>query len=440
MMKRAALLSACLLLPACGLFGDDEATTPVVGNRVAVLPTESSIEADPGMETVNVTLPAAIPNAEWTQPGGEAAKSLGHLFLPASPQQRWSAQIGTGSSRGAYIGAPPVVTRGRVYTMDAESRIAAFDTQTGGEAWATTLRREEENRRVAFGGGVAALGDRVYATSGYGLVAAFDAATGSEIWRSDLDVPLRGAPTVAEGRVLAMTLDNQMIALDAQTGEREWDVIGTVEPAGLLGAASPAVALDTAVIGFSSGELSAVRIENGRTLWQDILARAGRTTSLTALSDIDAPPVIDEEGNVFALGHGGRLVATQLVGGRRLWEQNLGGISMPWVAGDWIFVITSAAELVALQKNDGRVRWVSQLPRWEKPDSRKGPIYYRGPVLAGGRLWLTSSEGELITVSPQDGSVQATIEKAGNQFYLPPIVAGETLYTLDESGRLSAWR
>lgn len=440
MMKRAALLSAFLLLPACGLFGDDEPTTPVVGNRIAVLPTESSIEADPGLVSVNVTVPASIPNAEWTQPGGEAAKSLGHVFVPVSPQRRWSVQIGAGSTSGAYIGAPPVVSGGRVFTMDAESRIAAFDAATGGEFWSTVLGRGEENRRVAFGGGVAALAGRVYATSGYGLAAAYDAASGTELWRADLELPLRGAPTVADGRVLVMTLDNQMIALDAETGEREWDVIGTVEPAGLLGAASPAVALDTAVIGFSSGELTAVRIENGRTVWQDILARAGRTTALTALSDIDAPPVIDDSGNVFALGHGGRLVATQLVGGQRLWEQNVGGVSMPWLAGNWIFVVTNAAELVALQKDDGRVRWVSQLPRWQKPKSSKGPIYYRGPVLAGGRLWLTSSEGELIAASPQDGSVQTTMDKAGDRFYLPPIVAGETLYTLDESGRLSAWR
>ncbi|MBZ6379335.1 pyrrolo-quinoline quinone [Pacificimonas flava] len=438
-MTRALSLLTLIFLAGCGLFGGDEARTPTVGNRVAVLPGESRVEADPDLRGQPVVLPPSIPNAEWTQPGGEAAKSLGHVFVPVSPERRWDVQIGEASTKNAYYGAPPVVSGGRIFAMDTVSRISAFDAHSGRSLWSSVLRPEEEDRRVAFGGGVSALGGRVYATSGYGLVAAYDAETGSEIWRRDLELPLRGAPTVAENRVFAMTLDNQMIALDADTGEREWEVIGTVEATGLLGAGSPAVLRDTAVVGFSSGELTAARVENGRTVWQDLIARTGRTTALTALSDIDASPVIDDDGNVIAFGHGGRLVSIRLTGGQRQWEQTLGGVSTPWVAGDWVFTVSTLGELAAVQKSDGRIRWITQLPRWRDMKDQKGPIYYRGPVLAGGRLWLTNSEGELLTVDPAEGEVESR-RRVGKRFYLPPIVAGETLYLLDESGRLSAWR
>ena len=406
---------------------------------MAVLPGETGIEASPELAGVPVGLPAGVPNRDWTQPGGEAAKSLGHLALAGSPARAWSVSIGEGSDSGSYFGGTPVVEGDRLYTIDTASTVRGFDTATGRELWAAPLTRPDEGERGASGGGVAVFGGRVYATSGYGLAAAYDGTTGQEIWRADLQIPLRGGPTVAEGRVLVMTQDNQLIALDAADGSREWEVIGTVEPAGLFGAAAPAVAQDTAVVGFSSGELQAVRIENGRLVWQDVLAPAGRTTSLSGLSDIDAPPAIDEQGRVFAIGHGGRIAAVQLSTGQRVWEQPFGGVSLPWVAGDWLFAVSNKAELVAVAKDDGRIRWVSQLPRWRDPEDRKGAIRYRGPVLAGDRLWLTNSEGELLSVSPLDGAVQ-TRQEVADGFYLPPIVAGETLYTLDESGRLSAWR
>jgi outer membrane protein assembly factor BamB len=440
-IRRSAIaaLVGLLTLSGCGLFGDDEANTPTVGNRVAILPGESRVEADPALAAVPVNLPPAITNPEWTQPGGEAAKSLGHVFVAVSPQRRWTTSIGAPASKNAYYGAPPAASGNRIFAIDTQARIAAFDAQSGQSLWTASLRRAGESDRVAFGGGVSALGGRVYATSGFGFVAAYDAATGTELWRTDLELPLRGAPTVADNRVFAMTLDNQLFALNAETGERDWEAIGTIESTGLLGAGSPAVNRDTAVMGFSSGEISAARVENGRILWQDIIARTGRTTSLTALSDIDASPVIDDSGNVIAFGHGGRLVSIRLQSGQRQWEQTLGGTSIPWVAGDWVFVVSTAGELAAVQKSDGRIRWIKQLPRWRDVDDRKGAISYAGPVLAGGRLWLTSTEGDLITADPLTGDIQAQ-QEAGNQFYLPPIVANETLYLLDEDGRLSAWR
>ena len=441
-LKLLPVAALLLGLSGCGLFGGggDEETTPTIGNRVAVLPAESGIEADPAIADVAITLPAAARNSDWTQPGGDADKTMGHLELSAQPARAWSVQIGEGSSKRGYLGAAPVVEGNRVFVMDARSVVSAYDTQTGRQLWQASLVREGEGERSAAGGGVSVFGGRVYATSGYGLVAAYDATTGNQFWQADAEVPLRGAPTVAEGRVIVMTQDNQAFAYSEQTGERDWEIVGTVEPTGLLGASAPAVALDTVVVGFSSGELQAVRIENARIVWQDTIARTGRTSSLTALSDIDASPVIDPaQSRVYAMGHGGRIVSLDFTTGQRVWEQSVGGTSLPWLAGNWLFAVSTNAELVALQAIDGRVRWISQLQHYRKPEKKKDLITYRGPVLAGGRLWLTSSQGQLLAVDPATGEVVWSAE-AAKQFYQPPVVAGGTLYLLDESGRLSAWR
>ena len=194
---------------------------------------------------------------------------------------------------------------------------------------------------MLFGGGVSYDNGRIYATSGLGDVAAFDAATGSEIWRVRPGGPMRGAPTIANDNLYVTSQDNQLYALNPADGSQRWAGSGTLELAGVFGTAAPSASSGTVVAGFSSGELNAYRYENGRVVWQDALSRTSISTSVGSISDIDADPVIDN-GRVYAIGQGGRMVALELNTGQRIWEINVAGISTPWVAGDWIFVVTDA--------------------------------------------------------------------------------------------------
>src|SRR6476619_8482658 len=129
-----------------------------------------------------------------------------------------------------------------------------------------------------------------------------------------------------------MSQDNQIFSLNEDDGATNWSQAAALEIAGVFGSASPAVGSGTVVAGFSSGELNAYRYENGRQVWQDTLQRTSISTTVSTLSDIDADPVIDN-GQVIAIGAGGRMVALDLVSGQRLWELNLSGLSTPYVAG-----------------------------------------------------------------------------------------------------------
>jgi outer membrane protein assembly factor BamB len=192
------------------------------------------------------------------------------------------------------------------------------------------------------------------------------------------------------------------------------------------------------VAGFSSGELNAYRYENGRQVWQDALQRTSIRTSVSSLSDIDADPVIDN-GQVFAVGQGGRMVALDLITGQRQWELNIAGIATPWVAGDWLFVATDDAKLICVSRQNGHIRWINQLPQFEKPKAKKGQIDYSGPVLAGGRLILAGSNGAVIYVDPTTGSFQSQTN-VGAGISLSPVVANSTLYIFDDRARLHAFR
>ena len=430
-------VAALVALSGCGIFKGGAKKTPTLGDRVSILVSENEVETDKTIADVQVLLPAPAVNDAWAQPGGNPAKSMGQLALGDQPKRLWQAGIDGGSNR-ERLGAAPVVADGKLFVTDVTATIHAFTADTGAALWSAPITEGKINKAARFGGGVSYDDGKLYATDGVGDVVALSAADGKILWRAKPGAPLRGSPTVANGAVYVLTQDNQVFSLNQTDGKVQWVQSGTLETQGVFGVAAPAVSQGTVVAGFSSGELSAYRYENGRILWQDALSRTSITTSVSSLSDIDAAPVIDG-GRVYAVGQGGRMVALELSTGQRLWEQNFAGISTPWIAGEWLFVITDDARLVCLSRSNGKARWIAQLPRFQNEKKRSNAITWFGPILAGNRLVLTNSRGEINFVSPTDGTVSSTIETK-TPFSLPPIVANSTLYTLDQKGKVTAYR
>lgn len=435
-----ALLVTVALVPAlssCSIFKASKPKTPTTGPRIAVLDFETKATVDPELKDLAVVLPPPAVNADWPQPGGSPAKSMGQLALPDTVSAAWTVTVGKGSTATRRLNAAPVVAGGRVFIMDTSGDVTARDAATGKSDWEVHLSYKKK-ANAAFGGGVSVADGKVYATTGFGVVAALDAATGAVVWRKELTTPFRGAPTVAGGRIYALTQDNQLFALSGDKGDTLWTVSGTVEVSGTLSGGAPAVALDTVVVGYSSGELNALRVENGRTVWADALARTGRTTALNALTDIDASPVIDK-GRVFAIGHGGRIAALELATGQRVWERNFAGTNTPWVAGDFIYVVTLDGEIVCLTRGEGKVKWVRQLPRYKNPAKKTGAFVWSGPVLATDRLLVAGSNRTLVSVSPYTGKLISSV-KLKRPAYLPPVVAGNMVFIMTDDGKLTAYR
>ena len=435
----ALLAAASVGLSGCGVLkGKDRAATPTLGNRVPILGSTAGLEVDATTAGRQVILPIATTNAEWTQPGGNPAKFMGHLALGDSLSQAWTATIPGGSNR-ARLAAAPVVSGGTLFAMDTDGTVHAFDAANGGLKWRTRIGGADEgNVRARFGGGVSASGGVAYATNGLGDVAALDAATGAVRWTVRPGGPLRGAPTVAFGTIFVVSQDNQIFAINASDGQVQWQKVGNMAPGTIFGAAAPAIDRSTVVAGYSSGELNAYRFENGNELWFDALARTAAAATVSTLADIDADPVIAND-RVFAIGQGGRMAAYELMNGQRVWELSMGGISTPWVAGEWVFVVGDDARVFCISGATGKIRWIGQLPRWRNEEDRTGPIRWTGPVLAGGRLLLTSTDGRLAQINPLDGSITSTSEISGPSRQ-GIVVANGTMYILDDDGRITAWR
>src|SRR6185437_8346412 len=421
----------------CDIFGGGDKKQPLPGERISVLGLDRRLLPDPEAAKVPVTLPRPVVNADWPEPGGYPNHAMYHLSLPAQLGRAWERDIGDGSARYRRVMSQPVIANHVVYAMDGGVQVSALDAATGHSNWQADLKPEDD-RGNGFGGGPCFWNNRLFVATGYGQVVALDPASGKEIWRKGVGAPIHAPPTVSDGRVFAVTVENQLVVLAAADGRQLWTHNGIPEVAGLLGGASPAVEGEIVVAAYNSGELFALRVENGRALWSDSLAATHAVDPVSGLADIRGRPVIDR-GRVFAISHSGRMAAIDLRRGDRVWEQEIGSSSGPWVAGDFVYVLASDNDLVCLTRDAGKVRWVSQLLKYENPEKKRGPIRWAGPVLGGDRLIVLSSDGNAVSISPYTG------EPLGRQDlpdggYLGPVIADNTLYLLTDDANLSAYR
>src|SRR5262245_56163589 len=303
-----------------------------------------------------------------------------HLAIGDSLQVLWTADVGAGSGSSRILTTPPIVAEGKVFAKDAESTVTAYNADTGQRLWSVTLKPEKARDTDEFGGGLAWYGGRLFVTTGFASVFALDANDGKEIWNSSVSAPIRGAPLVFGDRVFTVSIDNKVHAMAASDGSDLWSFSGLQETAGYVGGNSPAGSGDFVVAPFTSGELVNLRLDSGRPVWNESLVGQRREArAFGNLADIRGRPVIDR-GVVLAMGTAGQLTAIDLRSGQRLWERGIGGNQTPWVAGRFVFVVTGAAEVAAVSRSDGKVKWVTPLTQY-RDAKRREPILWAGPVL-----------------------------------------------------------
>ncbi|TAL30322.1 MAG: hypothetical protein EPN97_12940 [Alphaproteobacteria bacterium] len=435
-----ALLLAAVILAGCStakqLFTEHR-NPPLKGERISVLQLQRDLVANPDLKDSPVQLPEAWTNQLWPQAGGYPNHAPGHLALGQDVKRAWRVSIGRGGSGRTPLTAAPIVAEGAVFALDAKGHVSSFDLKTGKQRWKVKITPKGETGSGALGGGIAYDSGKVFATNGYKHIVALNAPDGAMAWKSTLPSPARAAPTVVDGRIYVLSLDNRLNVLNATDGTPLWSYSGVSETTNLLGSAAPAADANLAVLPLSSGEIFGLRPETGQVAWEDNLSAVRRTGSLSSISDIRGLPVIDQ-GVVYAISFSGRMVALDEVSGNRVWQREIGSSEMPWAAGENIFVVTTEQQLTALTRSEGDIRWVSQLPRYEDNDKDK-PIVWSGPVLAGSRLYLVSNKGDMLQANPADGKIMKT-EHIGSEANIAPVVANNTLLVLTNDGDLTAWR
>lgn len=430
----AVFLSSCSYIPSwLGGSDSDDDKPKLAGKRIDVLSDVSQLRVDEALNDVPVTLPDVKANENWRQASGAPQGLTGNLQISSLKKDN-RTHIGDGNKWEQPLYTQPIVAENVVFAMDSKGYVTAHDATDIEKVIWTNKSAVTKHEPDILGGGLGYDNGHVYVTTGRGNVYALDSKTGKEIWRQFIGIPLRAAPKAGDGRVYLVSVDNQLFTLDANSGKQLWNHRGINENAGFLSSVSPTISQTVVIAPYSSGEIHALDSASGQEIWGDSLIRPRRNIATFGFSGIGGDPIIVDD-TVYVAGSGGLFAAFSLQTGRRMWQQEISSLNTPWIAGDFIYMISTESQVVCMYRADGRIKWIKQLQRFEDEKKKLDPYVWLGPVMAGGQLYIADTHGEMILLNPKDGSASGKMD-IPDQVTGPPVIASGRMYFITPDARL----
>lgn len=251
---------------------------------------------------------------------------------------------------------------------------------------------------------------------------ALDAETGRFLWKYAAEGGIASSPCVAEGRVFFGSEDRLVYAVNAETGRLIW----TCPTKGRI-YSSPRAQFGHVFIGSDDHYLYAVNIASGRVAW-----------SFEAEAEVRSTPAVgaeaiyfgDEAGSVYAIGVSGKLIWR--------FRSRRGVTSSPLVTREFLYVGSQDWYVYALDLRSG----------WSVWRYRTGGGVVSSPAVAGTTLYIGSVDGEIYALDATNGYLVWRYKTGGQVTSSPAAYEGAVyvgsvdgyLYSLDIATGQLRWR
>lgn len=335
--------------------------------------------------------------------------------------RRWS--VNTGKGRDERLGAlEPFHADGEIWVADHDGGVVAVDAESG-----DVLRRFETDISIAGGPGV--YGDLVLVGSFNGQLLALDRQSGAERWRARLSSELLSAPVVHDGIVIVRCIDGRTFGFDRADGARLWVYDRSIPLLTLRGNGTPLPRAGRVYIGYDDGAVVGLNVADGTLNWEQRVSIPEGRTELERLADIDGPMVI-VGSDLYVVTYGGRMAALAVESGRILWVKDLASFSGLSLLRTQLAAVDGDDGLWLVDRRNGTTLWSDQSL------ARRGltrPVFFSDHVVVADR------EGYLHAFDLDNGTLKARARASRDAPAAAPLVVGDTLYLLDQDGRLSAW-
>jgi outer membrane protein assembly factor BamB len=334
-------------------------------------------------------------------------------------QQAWKASVG---KAGRYLFSP-VAVGNAVYAAGANGSVAKIDAQTGQDVWRVKLH-DDLSAGVGSDGTLTAVGGLkgdVYVLG----------ADGKQLWTAKAPGEIISPPLVGNGLVVVRTVDGQIVAFNAQTGEQKWNYRNRAVPLNLRVSSGMTFAGDAAVLaGFPGGAFAAINLQTGDNYWQTPVSYPKGVTEVERINDVTGPPTL-VGSETCAVTFQGQIGCFDANSGRAVWEKAFSSTSglaqddrAVVAADDWSVV--SAFDVS------------SGAPLWKNDKLKNRDLSV--PFILGHAAVLGDYQGYVHFLSRDDGTLVARVKTDGSPITAAPVLAGETLVVLTHDGDLYGYR
>ena len=413
-----------LIINSCGYF-EKEKDNILPGKRESVF-----ISNDKTLKKANkrvkITRPISIDS--WKQQHQNVKNHLFHFESSSKLKLLKKINLGDINFKNLQYIPPPVIENNIIYYTDNDFNILAKSVKSGKIIWKRELQLEE-SENFSFIGGISLEGNNLFVTTGLGNIYKINKKDGKEVWTKRFFMQFSRPPLVYKNKIFVISDDNQVLALNVNSGDTLWSHIGNIEEVSILGGSKPAIKGDTLVVTYSSGEIYAFNQMDGSIVWFDN-SNSGSIFSRTNVNDIQSPLTIEDD-ILYVPTFSEKLLVYNLSNGKKKWDLKLSSINPMVISGEVIFILDTSGKLMCIEKKSGKLTWAVQLMM--KKDGKE--IIWSGPLLSSNKLILVSSYGLVLSLSPFTGKILSKINFDEN-FLNNPIQVKKSIYLISKQGTL----
>lgn len=359
--------------------------------------------------------------------GGEDNADPPSPLLEFTPEIKieevWHEKIGVGTDEQS-LKLVPAIGAGKIFTADRDGLVQARDMQTGRLVW-------EAETDVQFSGGPGLGRDVVILGSSNAEVLALNIENGAVLWKSKVSSEVLSVPVVGKDVVVVRSTDGEVVALDTQTGGKRWGYERNAPALSLRGTGSPLISGENVVAGYDNGKLIALRLNDGKYVWETSIAIPKGRTEIERLVDLDVDPIVNNSV-IYIASYQGGMAAISEADGDVLWRNETAS-SHSGLSNDfsYLYLTDSESHVWQVDQHNGASLWKQKDLHQRKLTA---PTAYQSYVVVGdfeGYVhWLSSSDGrELGRIQISDSAIEAK-----------PVMFDGTVYVYAKDGTLAALR
>jgi outer membrane protein assembly factor BamB len=353
----------------------------------------------------------------------EAPAKLAPIKSTLHVARVWSSSIGDRGAKRLRLGLGLAVDGDRVFASGHGGDVEALDLATGRRLWRTKTR-------LPLGGGPAVHGSMVVAGASDGHVIALNAATGNPLWTVLINGSVISAPAISDNVVAVRSVDGKLRALSPTDGHELWESDQEVPSLSLRGTSSPVIVGDVIICGFDNGKVVAVNSSDGTQVWQAVVSAPHGRTEIERLADIDGPVNVAGK-DVYTVGYHGNVAMLALDSGQAWWSHKDSSFRSLTLGSDAVYMSTAEGQVLALNRTNGAVIW------------RQPALAYRGltaVAVSDQAVIAADFQGYLHFLDKSTGAFIARVRDGKLRISNTPIVEGDEVLVINDSGRISAYR
>lgn len=338
------------------------------------------------------------------------------------PVVAWSVNTGDGASEYSDLSA--WIQGSMIVAVDNEGEVSSYEKTTGRQLWQADFDLPVTTG-VGGGDGLILVGTQE------GEVLALDETSGELRWRKKISSEILAPPKASLNVVVVRTADGRLTGLAVADGAVLWNYQRAVPLLSLRGTGAPVLADDKVITGYANGKLVALSITDGKVVWEKSIAVPRGRSELDRIVDIDSDPVV-KDGKVYVVTYHGNVAAVSLESGRTLWTREASSrTGLDAAVGDSVYVSDDSDYVWAFQDGSGDALW------------RQTRLLRRtisAPVIVGQNVLVGDFEGYVHWISRKDGRFVARLQVSDSAIRSKPVVNDGLVYVTAVDGTLTALR